>query len=118
MSSFTRCALFLGLNVCAVLALSSPATAQEHSTKTQANKSEVTAPADQTKTDTIVLSGVATTARIADPNEPVVFSGYVMRMSDFVAAVSSNSEAVQHLRTPETRSREKDQPVPPSKPSR
>ena len=110
-----RCTLILAGSL---LALGTTlAAAQEHPAQKQADKSEVTAPG-QTKTDTIVLSGVATTARIADPNEPVLFSGYVMRMSDFVAVVSSNSEAVQRLRTPEMRSREKDQPVPPSKPSR
>jgi hypothetical protein len=64
----------------------------------------------------VVLSGIATTARVADPNELVVFSGRVMRMADFVAAVSSSNEAVQHLRTPEKRNHEKDQQVPPSKP--
>jgi len=66
--------------------------------------------------DAVVLSGIATTARIADPNELVVFSGRVMRMADFVAAVSSSSEAVQHPHIPEKRSREKDQQVPPLKP--
>jgi hypothetical protein len=67
--------------------------------------------------DVVVLSGVATTARIADPNEKVVFSGQVMRMADFVAAVSSSNAAAQRLRTPETRSHEKERPTPPSKPS-
>lgn len=70
----------------------------------------------QPASDTVVLSGTATTARIADPNEPVLFSGRVMRMADFVAAVSSNNAAAQHPRTPEMRNREKDQPVLPSKP--
>lgn len=67
--------------------------------------------------DTVVLSGTATTARIADPNEPVVFSGRVMRMADFVAAVSSSNAAVQRLHTPEMRNHEKVQPVPPLPPS-
>jgi hypothetical protein len=114
--SFTRSASLLALSICAGLAIGRPAAAQDRPAQTQPAK--VTPPDNAKKTDTIVLSGVAITARIADPNEPVVFNGYVMRMSDFVAAVSSNSEAVQHLRNPETRSREKDQPVPPSKPSR
>ena len=48
----------------------------------------------------------ATTARIADPNEPVVFSGRVMRMADFVAAVSSSNAVVQRLHTPEMRNHE------------
>ena len=64
----------------------------------------------------VVLSGVATSAHIADPNERVVFSGRVMRMADFVAAVSSSTEAVPHPRNPEKRNREKDPPTPPSKP--
>jgi hypothetical protein len=67
--------------------------------------------------DTVVLSGTATTARIADPNEPVLFSGRVMRMADFVAAVSSSNAAGQRPRSPEKRNREKDQLAPPSKPS-
>lgn len=74
------------------------------------------APQNQRKDDVVVFSGVATTARIADPNERVVFSGHVMRMADFVAAVSSSSEAVQRLHTPETRNHEKAPPTPPSKP--
>jgi hypothetical protein len=64
--------------------------------------------------DTVVLSGTATTARIADPNEPILFSGRVMRMADFVAAFSSNNAAAQHPRTPEMHNREIVQPVPPS----
>jgi hypothetical protein len=67
--------------------------------------------------DVVVFSGVATTARVADPNERVVFNGRVMRMADFVAAVSSSSGAVQHLRTPEKHNRETERPTPPSKPS-
>jgi hypothetical protein len=63
-----------------------------------------------------VYTGVASSARIADPNEPVVFSGRVMKMADFVAAVSSSSEAIQHLRSQEKRSRETAPPTPPSQP--
>ena len=56
-------------------------------------------PAPGQKDDNVVvLSGIATTARIADPNERVVFNGQVMRMADFVAEVSSNNEAAQRLR--------------------
>jgi hypothetical protein len=66
---------------------------------------------------TIVLSGVASTARIADPNERVVFNGRVMRMEDFVAAVSSSSAVAQHPRSPEKRNHEKAQPVRQSQPS-
>lgn len=65
----------------------------------------------------VVLSGIAKTARIADPNERVVFSGRVMRMADYVAAVSSSSEAAQRLHIPEKHNPEKDQPTPPSKPT-
>ena len=74
-------------------------------------------PQNQKNEDVVVLSGIATTARIADPNEKVVFNGHVMRMADFVAAVSSSSEVLQRLRTPEKRNRETDQPIPPLKPS-
>jgi hypothetical protein len=83
--SFTRSACLLALSIC--LAVGGPAAAQDHPAQTQTDKSKVTPPNNAKNTDTIVLSGVATTARIADPNEPVVFNGYVMRMSDFVAAV-------------------------------
>ena len=62
----------------------------------------------------VVLSATATTARIADPNEPVVFSGHVMRMADFVAAVSSSSATEQRPHTPETHNHEKVPPVPQS----
>lgn len=65
----------------------------------------------------VVLSGRVTTTRIADPNTPIVFNGYVMRVADFVAVVSQGTEAEQHLRTPETQSHELVQPTPPSKPS-
>jgi|SRR5580704_3334977 hypothetical protein len=65
---------------------------------------------------TVVFSGVSTKAHIADPNERVAFNGQVMRMADFVAAVSSGNEAVQRLRNPEKHNREKDQPTQPSQP--
>ena len=99
--------LLLGL-----LAFVLPATAQQ-----AAPPATTSTDNKQTqKTDVVVLSGVATTARIADPNEQVVFNGRVMRMADYVAAVSSSSAAVQRLHTPVKHNREKDQPVPPSKP--
>jgi hypothetical protein len=66
----------------------------------------------------VVVSGVATTAHIAGPSEPVVVNGVVMKMADFAAVVSSNIEAVQRLRSQETRSHEPDQPAPQSHPSR
>jgi len=85
----------------------------------QEPKTEPTSPTaaqeKEAKPDTVVLSGVATTARVADPNERVVFSGRVMRMADFVAAVSSSIEEVQRLRNLEKRSRETAPPTPPSK---
>jgi hypothetical protein len=65
---------------------------------------------------TITLSGRATTARVADPNEPVLFSGRVMRMADFVAAVSSSNGAVLHPHIPEKRSHETNPLTPPSPP--
>ena len=80
------------------------------------SKTNVTSPDRPTSTGTIVLSGVATTGRIADANERIVFNGWVMRVADFVAAVSSSNEAVLHLRTPEKHNHEKDQPAPPLKP--
>lgn len=66
--------------------------------------------------DLVVLSGTASAARIADPNERVVFSGYVMRLADFVEAVSSNTAEIQRLRNQEMHNHEKAQPVPPAKP--
>src|SRR5438309_1616170 len=63
---------------------------------------------------TIVLSGTATTARIADPAEQVVVNGQVMKMSDFVAAVSSSTAAVQRLHTQETHTRGSDSQAAPS----
>ncbi len=65
-------------------------------------------------TSTVVLSGVATTARIADPNERVVFSGFVMRMADFVAVTSLSNAAEQHLRNQEMHNRETTPPTAPS----
>jgi len=65
-------------------------------------------PHTQNNEDVVVLSGVATTARIADPNERIVFNGHVMRMADFVAAVSSGNEVVRHLHIQEKRNHEKD----------
>ena len=97
----------------ALLAVAIPAAGQQ-STPTPPAKSSPETPKSE---DVVVLSGVATTARIADPNERVVFNGHVMRMADFVAAVSSSSGAVQRLHTPEKRNRETDQPTPPLKPS-
>jgi hypothetical protein len=70
----------------------------------------------QASDDVVVFSGVATTARIADPNERVVFNGRVMRMADFVAAVSSSTEAARRLHNQEKHSHETDQPAPPSQP--
>lgn len=64
----------------------------------------------------VVLSGVAVTAKIANPDDKIVFNGQVMRMADFVAAVSSNTEAVQRLRNQEKHSRETAPPTPQSKP--
>lgn len=75
-----------------------------------------TVPAAQKGQPTITLSGIATTARIADPNERVLFSGHVMRMEDFVAAVSSSSAEVPRPRIPVTHNRETDQPIPQSLP--
>ncbi|WP_263355269.1 hypothetical protein [Acidicapsa acidisoli] len=64
----------------------------------------------------VVLSGRVTTVRLADPNTPVVFNGYVMRVADFLAVVSASSEVARHLRTPETQNHETVPQVPPSKP--
>jgi hypothetical protein len=83
----------------------------------QTTKEVKAVDSDINNSETVVLSGIATTARIADPNERVFFSGRVMRMADYVAAVSSSTEAIQHLRNLEKHNREKDQPVQPSKPT-
>jgi len=98
------------------------ANTQDNSRHSKPSDKQVAPEATPVKRDTadsqmVVLSGTATRARIADPNERVVFSGRVMRMADYVAAVSSSTEAVQRLRIQEMRNREKDQPTPPSKPS-
>lgn len=66
--------------------------------------------------NTVVLSGTASSARIADPNAPVVFTGRVMRMADYVAAVSASSAEEQHLHIQEMRNRGTDQPAPQSRP--
>ncbi len=118
MPRFIRYAFLFAVAV-SVVALARPAAAQQHPAQKQTDKTtDKTEVSDNANSsDTIVLSGVATTARIADPNEPVVFNGLVMRMADFVAVVSASSEAAQHPRTPEKRNREKDQPTPPSPPS-
>jgi len=75
------------------------------------------APSTSTKDGMIVMSGPATTAKIADPNSLVVFNGFVMKVADFVSMVSSGTEAVQHLRSQETQNRETERPTPPSPPS-
>jgi len=81
---------------------------------------KVTVPADAnspaTPANTIVLSGTASTARIADPNEPVVFTGRVMRMADYVAAMSASTAAEQHLHIQEMHNRETNPPTQPSPP--
>ena len=92
----------------ASLALSAQLSAQQN--PKDANKPE----AD--KGQIVVLSGTATTAKILDPNSKIVLSGYVMRVADFGALVSANSEAVQHLRTLERHSHDKDRPTPQSAP--
>lgn len=107
--------LLLGIMILSLVgaAAAQPSSAQQQSkTESAANPESLKVSASG-----VVMSGIATTARIADPNEPVVFSGRVMRMADFVAAVSSSTAAVQHPRNQEMRSREKDQPAQQSQPS-
>lgn len=103
----------------ALLSVAIPAAGQQSSPTSQPapQHADTQSQSAQKSDEVVVFSGVATTARIADPNERVVFSGRVMRMADFVAAVSASSEAVQHLCTLEKQNREKAQPVPPLKPS-
>jgi len=84
--------------------------------KQAAKEAKGTAPETENP-GVVVLSGVAKTARIAGPNERVVLNGRVMRMADYVAAVSSSTEALQRLRTQEKHNPEKDPPVPPSRPT-
>src|ERR1700730_9703545 len=83
----------------------------QSSSQSPANPSQV-----QNNANVVISSGVATTGRVADPNERIVLNGYVVRMADFVAQVSSNTEAVQRLHTPETHSHEQVEPIPPSHP--
>lgn len=108
MNSFCRLGLCLVVAFTTISVLSQEGTHKDKS-QTQTQK--------QTPVAKVVLTGTASTAHIADPNERVVFNGRVMRMADFVAAVSSSNEAIQRLRTQEMRSREKDLPTPPSPPS-
>ena len=110
----TRVFLILFAVVC-VGTLRAQQTAPQSQQTSQSQTKESVARTGQS-VDTVVFSGVATKAHIADPNERVVFNGQVMRMADFVAAVSSGNEAVQRLRNPEKQNREKDQPTPPSQP--
>ena len=110
-----RAALFLFFFVC--LVSKGYAQAQATTPPPAPPAPAIQSQSAQKTDEVVVFSGVATTARIADPNERVVFSGHVMRMADFVAAVSASSEAVQHLRTLEKQNREKVQQVPPLKPS-
>jgi hypothetical protein len=98
----------------AFLAVAMPACGAQQSTP-DSQSATSNSPDTQKKQEVVVVSGVATRAHIADPNEPVVFSGRVMRMADFVAAVSSSTEAVRHLRNQEKHSRETTPPAPPSK---
>jgi hypothetical protein len=97
-----------------ILAFGTPSTfAQQQAPPSPKN---VTLSGSVNAPETVVLSGTATNARIADPNERVIFSGYVMRVADFVAVISSSTAEVQHLRTPEKHNHEKDQPTAPSRP--
>lgn len=108
---------FLAVPAFASMLIVSPALGQQQQTKEPPSKSSSLMPSETAEQPGIVvLSGVATSAHIADPNERVVFNGRVMRMADFVAAVSSSTEAVPRPRNPEKRNREKDPPTPPSKP--
>lgn len=99
----------LGVLICALIALPMCARAQTGGAATHPSQT-------QKESNVVVFSGTATTAHIADPNEKVVFSGHVMRMADFVAAVSASIVTAQRPRNPEKQSREKDPPAPPSRP--
>jgi len=82
-----------------------------------ANSVTITLPSQpQDKGETVTLSGPATTAHIADPNERLVFNGRVMRMADFVAAFSSSNVAAPRPHNQEMRSHEISPPTPPSPP--
>jgi hypothetical protein len=107
--------MFQGLNrpvtlIACIVAFSASCYAQSSS------PSPASPPQVQNNANVVVSSGVATTGRVADPNERIVLNGYVVRMADFVAQVSSNTEAVQRLHTPETHSHEQVGPIPPSHP--
>lgn len=99
--------LLVSASICA-----SAQTPQSSTTFTAAPSNHQVALSDKVSiSDTVVLSGTSTTGRIADPNEKVVFSGYVMRVADFVEAVSSNTEEIQRLHTPEMHNHETGQPT-------
>lgn len=120
MKTHTRAVLvtFPPALIIAVLLTTLPALGQQREqSKEPVTKASSVPPSDTaSKPDTVVMSGVATSARIADPNERVVFSGRVMRMADFVAAVSSSTVEVPRPHSPEKQNREKVPPVPPSQP--
>lgn len=125
-SSFYALPVLIVLLSLAALCQQAPSADQKYIAMTDASAGQVTIMQSQpTQTavteaqtaDHIVLSGVASTARIADPNERVVFNGRVMRMQDFVAAASASSVTEPRLHSPEKHNREKAQPVPQSPPS-
>jgi hypothetical protein len=46
---------------------------------------------------TVVLSDNTSTVRIAEPNELIGINGHIIKVSDFMASLSSDSALVQHL---------------------
>lgn len=83
---------------------------------TSSNQPVVASTQTQNTDDVVVFSGTATTAKIADADQPVVVSGRVMRMADFVAAFSASTSAAQRLHTQETHNHETNQQAPQSQP--
>lgn len=101
----------IGMTVLACMAVSPILSAQNAQTET--NQSAITSCVVSTS-----ITTSPTNIRIADPNEPVVVNGRVMKVSEYLAVLSSldNLEA-QRLRSPETSNHEKVKPTAPPQPT-
>ena|SRR6266852_3264941 len=64
----------------------------------------------------VVLSGTTSRVHVASPDETIVVNGRLMKVSEFVAVLSSlDSLEGQRLRSPETRNHESAPPIAPPK---
>jgi len=53
---------------------------------------------DEKSRETVVVSDVTSTVRVADPNELIAVNGHVMRVAEFMAFLSANTSLAQRLR--------------------